>query len=213
MSVPAGKRTLSKMEYMENYYKIYDILMYFIMKDFGIKNVVRDETAYIRNSKMLPDDLSQFKEICNRYDIRYESEYPLWVLDQFRIELFNTLNKLLLEITTANSIYPNTEYEFNLRKEHISYAISLCEYLLQCFQRIIHILPVNEEKYMSVVELILKEIDLLRGWKKSTNKMRKIILENDEIARIKAIEDLTRKSIKFNSTGQVVQKAIEEIKK
>lgn len=194
MSVPVNKRTQSKMEFMDQYYKIYDTLMYFLLKDFGIKQVVRNETAYIgRNGITMSDeDKRSFIDTCEKYGITYESEYPIWILNKYRDEIYDSLHRLLLEITSANSIYPSTEYEFNIRRLHATNAITECEYLLQCLQRVIHILPVNPEKYKAVVEAIQKEIMLLRGWKKASNKMRKNVLLNDAKAREKTIAEINR---------------------
>ena len=194
MSVPVNKRAVSKLEFMEQYYKIYDCVMYFIMKDFGIKRVVRDNVVFSDGAKMLPGDKKEFDRICGTYNINYESNYPLWVLEEYRKELFSALHSLLQNITTANSIYPNSEYEYNLRRQYMSLSISNCEYLLQCFQRVISILPVNQEKYVSVVEMIMREIDLLRAWKKSSNKFKKNIIMQEELNRQKIIESMNNKN-------------------
>ena len=137
----------------------------------------------------------EFDKICEIYNIKYESNYPLWVLEEYRKELFSVLHALLQNITTANSIYPNSEYEYNLRRQYMSLSISNCEYLLQCFQRIISILPVNQEKYVSVVEMIMREIDLLRAWKKSSNKLKKNIIIQEELNRQKVIESAYKNNI------------------
>ena len=92
--------------------------MYFIMKDFGIKRVVRDNIVFTDGAKMLPEDKKEFDKICETYNIKYESNYPLWVLEEYRKELFSVLHTLLQNITTANSIYPNSEYEYNLRRQY-----------------------------------------------------------------------------------------------
>ena len=76
----------------------------------------------------------------------------------------------------------------------MSLSISNCEYLLQCFQRVINILPVNQEKYVSVVEMIMREIDLLRAWKKSSNKFKKNIIMQEELNRQKIIESMNNKN-------------------
>ena len=77
----------------------------------------------------------------------------------------------------------------------MSLSISNCEYLLQCFQRIINILPINQEKYVSVVEMIMREIDLLRAWKKSSNKLKKNIIIQEELNKQKAIKSAYKNNI------------------
>ncbi len=94
------------------------------MKDFGIKRIVRNQQAllYTDGAKMEKEDYAQFTNLCSKYNINYEEEYPLWVLEQYRILLFNILNKCMQDITTANSIYPYTEYEYNLRRQYCSFS-------------------------------------------------------------------------------------------
>ena len=52
-------------------------------------------------------------------------------------------------------------------------AIADCESLLQELQLVIDILPVDGEKYMRYVEMVEKEIALLKGWRKADNKKNK----------------------------------------
>ena len=202
MAVPVSRRTESKVKFFDNFYKMYDCLMYFVMKDFGIKRIVRNQQAllYTDSAKMEKEDYAQFTNLCSKYNINYEEEYPLWVLEQYRILLFNILNKCMQDITTANSIYPYTEYEYNLRRQYCSFVIADCEYILQIFQRVIHILPINPEKYSNVVLLIEEEISLLRKWKKSTNKLYKSVLiqkekESNKENNIIPIKEIKEKSI------------------
>ena len=86
---------------MEQYYKIYDCVMYFIMKDFGIKRVVRDNVVFSDGAKMLPGDKKEFDRICGTYNINYESNYPLWVLEEYRknyFQLYILFYKTLLQL-------------------------------------------------------------------------------------------------------------------
>lgn len=46
-------------------------------------------------------------------------------------------------------------------------------------QYIISIIPVDAQKYIRYVEMIEKEIALLKGWRKSDNKILKKIRENE----------------------------------
>ena len=55
-------------------------------------------------------------------------------------------------------------------------AIGQCYRLLQELQYSIEVLPVDIEKYARFVEVIEKEIYLLKGWRKKDNKLKKGIL-------------------------------------
>lgn len=178
MSVPKSKRKESKFKVFEVFSKMYNCIVFFIAKDFGIKRIVRDSfVVFTDGAKMVDEDLYIFKDICQRYNICYEEEYPLWLLDKFRNNLFDHLDNCRFYIIAGNSIYPNTEYEYNLRREYCHKAIIECQYVLNTFQQILNILPVNIEKYDSMVRMIDEELTLLREWKKSTNKTYRKALE------------------------------------
>lgn len=75
--------------------------------------------------------------------------------------------------------YPVCESEFYDRRNFQNHAIGNCEQLLQEMQYIISIIPVDAQKYIRYVEMIEKEIALLKGWRKSDNKILKKIRENE----------------------------------
>lgn len=201
MSVPKSKRKESKFKVFEVFSKMYSSIVFFVAKDFGIKRIVRDSfVVFTDGAKMVDEDLYVFKDICQRYNICYEEEYPLWILDKFRNNLFDHLDNCRFYIIAGNSIYPNTEYEYNLRREYCHKAIIECQYVLNTFQQILFILPVNIEKYNNMVSMIDEELTLLREWKKSTNKTYKKALEaKKKQLAIKESDTKTEEKSKNNS--------------
>lgn len=180
MSVPKNKRTVSDLEFFNTFNKIFDNIMYFTIKDFGIKHVVRNEYTLLKDLKMLDEDRADLERICKEYDISFRAEYPAYILEYHRTKILDILYDLLEDITTANSIYAFTEQECEMKRRYINSSIAKCNTLLQVFQRIINILPVNVEKYKRTTDLIVEEIKLLRSWKKSTNKDLRRAIYNTE---------------------------------
>ena len=121
------------------------------------------------------EDKSNFIDICTKYGINVESEYPLWLIEYYRDWILELLKNLINNVTQANTIYPTSESEFYLRRKYQHEAIANCYQLKQAFQTAIRILPVDVEKYMPFVGMIDKELELLKSWKKSDNRILEAI--------------------------------------
>lgn len=180
MSVPASQRKEAETKFYVHAYNMYDEIMKFLMKDFGTKRV-KDYKMFLNRLKVTKEDKAMFDELSRKYGFEVEMCYPAWVLEEFRKTIFEALNKLLYEVTSAYTIYPNTLYECNLKREHQWNAISLCQYIKQVLQRVINIFcnKPDIEKYMVYIEMIDEEVRLLKSWKKSENKIRRKCIENE----------------------------------
>lgn len=171
MSVPKGKRTPSKMEFFNQAYKLNYMISNLLIKDFGIKSVTKDLRAFTYAAKMEADDRGKFLDICNKYGINVEAEYPMWLMEYYRNWILKILQDMINNITQANTIYPTTVTEFEFRRRYQWQAIGNCYQLLQAMQIAIKALPVNVNKYMPYVEEIKKELEALKHWKKSDNRL------------------------------------------
>lgn len=171
MSVPKGKRGLSRTEFYRKAYVLNDALTRLLIKDFGIKSITRDLNTFTRNAKMNQEDRTQFQTLCEKYHIDVESEYPLWLIEHYRSSIINSLDSLISNITHANTIYATTVSEFELRRNYQWRAIGDCKEVLQTLQTVIRVLPVDANKYMKYVDLINEELELLKHWKKEDNKL------------------------------------------
>lgn len=83
------------------------------------------------------------------------------------------LRDLMKNICSANTIHITNKEEYYMRRNYQTQAICNCENLLQEMQYIICVCHPNVEKYMVYVDIIEKEILLLKGWRKSDNKIFK----------------------------------------
>lgn len=181
MSVPVGKRTVSKMEFFHLAKKLKRDVTLLLIRDFGVKSISRDLKTFTHSAKMNEDDRKEFCELCNKYHIDVEAEWPMWLIDEYRDNILQLLRLLKENIVTANTIYPvepDFEYWHNLRRKHQKLAQANCYQLLDALQDICYVLPVNKEKLMPYVELIEKEMNAIKNWQKRTNQQYKKYLES-----------------------------------
>ena len=75
-------------------------------------------------------------------------------------------------VYTANSIYPTYYEELVERRVHQDLAIGQCYRLVQELQYAIETLPVDVNSFLRFGEDIQREIDLIKGWRKSDNKFK-----------------------------------------
>lgn len=161
MSVPEGKRGKSPTEFLHLAYKINKAITLLFVRDLGIKRVSRDLKTFTHSAKMTPEDRGVFEELCKKYNIDVEAEYPLWLIEHYRNEVLKILTTMCENITAANSIYPSgdrMEYWFNLKQKYQRLAQANCYQLLQVFQNICYVLPTDKNKLMPYVGMIQQEI-------------------------------------------------------
>ena len=89
--------------------------------------------------------------------------------------MMRILQNMMDEITSANSIYATNLSELDERRKHQNEAIACCYKLFQEIQYIISIFNSDLNKLVPIIDMIEKEVDLLKGWRQSDNKSRKKI--------------------------------------
>ena len=180
MSVLKNKRALSELEFFHNATELRREITLLLLRDFGVKDKVRTVKSLYGISNMEPEDTKKIQEMVEKYGMcgSIVEEYPMWLIDKMRNNVLNIYHSMIMNITQANTIYPMSEEEFHDRRNFQNHAIGNCEQLLQEMQYIISIIPVDAQKYMRYVDMIEKEIALLKGWRKSDNKILKRIRES-----------------------------------
>ncbi len=91
----------------------------------------------------------------------------------FTFPMTNLLIKLVNNITAANTIYPKSLAEAEKRRDYQTEAIINVEQIFQHLQYILDTLPADPDKFQPVTELLVKEAQLLRGWRKAGCKFIK----------------------------------------
>ncbi len=173
MSVVKSKRSMSSLEFFHNAILLRKDITKLLMRDFGVKTFHRNIHFVADVHDFEKEDAEVVQQIFDKYDLDrcFVDEFPMWLLDKERIYFMDILRSLFKNIVKANSIYPVNMNEYYERRNYQNSAIGDCEDLLQEMQYILTIMPVNAEKYMKYVEMIEKEIALLKGWRKSDNKI------------------------------------------
>ena len=105
-------------------------------------------TRFVMNEKIVPK--------------RYRPVFTFPMVSRL-IELFNN-------ITAANTIYPKSLREAELRREYQTKAIITVEQIFQLLQYMLTTLPINANKFRPVTQMLIKEAQLLRGWRKNDYK-------------------------------------------
>ena len=161
------------MEFFHNALILRKSITELLMRDFGIKGFKRTIKFVGSVEHFEPEDKILVEELFEKYNMGrcFLDDYPDWLIEKERIYFLDILRNLIKNIVKANTIYPVNMNEYKERRSYQNNAIGDCEDLLQEMQYILSIVPVDAEKYMQYVELIEKEIALLKGWRKGDNKI------------------------------------------
>jgi hypothetical protein len=160
MSVLKNRRGLSRLEFYHNGRKLRKELTLLTLRDFGIHS---------RGSRFKEDTGSQQPE--GFYDE---------LLAEFSKNIRDLLRDMMCNITAANTIYPVNNDELLLRRRYQTGAIINCEQLLQEILYCEDVVPVKMSKFVPYVEKIEFQIKLLKGWRKSSNKLQKQIADRQK---------------------------------
>ena len=169
MSVLARKRSQSKYEFYTNAVRLRCEITKLLLRDLGVKKLVRN--LVIKTDNMEPQDADLLLGVMEKYELKaFPAEYPQWLIQKLRDSIWEIMRDMHVNITRAYSIFATNMAEANERRNAQNRAIADCESLLQEMQLAIEVLPIDAEKYMRYVDLIEKEIALLKGWRKADNK-------------------------------------------
>lgn len=172
MSVLARKRGLSSLEFYKNAIVLRHKITKLLLRDLGLKKTVRN--IRLNTKEMEEADYITWNSINEKYGFaRIPGDYPEWLIEKLRTSIWDITRDLMLNITRAYTVWATTRAEADLRRLSQDKAIADCESLLKELELAIDVLPVDAEKYMQYVEIIDKEIALLKGWRKSDNKRNK----------------------------------------
>ena len=181
MSVLVRKRKLSELKFYDNAIRLRRSMTYLLMRDLGAKRGVRDIQWMAKD--LPPQDAELLLAVAERNGLkRFETDWPSWVIEKLRDNIWRLLTDMMTAITRAYTIFATSKAEADERRLCQDRAIACCESLLKEMELAIDILPVDANKYKTQVKLITEEIMLLKGWRKSGNKKRKE-LEAQEAAR------------------------------
>ena len=175
LAVLKNLRKLSSMEFYKTAINIRKSITEWLLKDFGVVGKPFSVKRVIKNID--EEDEKIIDDIFLKYGVnpnkQFQNEYPEWFVDFERDIIIKILHEMIANITSANSIYAVHDFEFDLRREYQDKAITNFYQLYQELQYITSIFKTDLNKYVEILDLIDKEVDLIKGWRQSDNKKRK----------------------------------------
>jgi hypothetical protein len=159
MAVLKNRRGLSKLEFYHNARKMRKELTALTLRDFG---------AHSRGAGFKTDAEQQPPE-------GYYDE----LLKEFSDNIRMLLRNLMLNITAANTVFPQNAAELQTRRDYQTRAIINCEQLLQEMLYCGDALPVKASKFLPYIEQIEYEIKLLKGWRRANSKIAEALAEKE----------------------------------
>lgn len=125
----------------------------------------QSQLEFYHTATVLRSELTRF--VMNEKNIpkRYRPVFTFPMVEKL-IQLFDC-------ITAANTIYPQTDHEAEMRRDYQTKAIITVNQILQLLQYLLTTLPIDADKLQPITELLLKEEALLKGWRKSDNSKYK----------------------------------------
>lgn len=193
MSVLKNKRDLSDMEFYKNAIRMNQELATWMMRNFGTRRNPRSVNQVIKNineddQKTIDDVFAKYSQSPNH---EFVSEFPEWYVDRKRKRLLDLCDDLIENITNANSIYPTEEFlheEFAIRREFQWMAICNCKDIEQVLQGIRVDFRIDINKINKFLDMSKREVDLIKGWRQSDNKVRKGAEKKIEAKKKKELE-------------------------
>ena len=193
MSVLKNKRDLSDMEFYKNAIRMNQELATWMMRNFGTQRNPRSVNQVIKNIN--EDDQKTIDDIFSKYgkppNHEFVSEFPEWYVDRKRKRLLDLCDDLIENITNANSIYPTEEFlheEFAIRRKFQWMAICNCKDIEQVLQGIRVDFRIDINKINKFLDMSKQEVDLIKGWRQSDNKVRKGVEKKIEAKKKKELE-------------------------
>lgn len=191
MSVLARKRKLSELKFYDNAIRLRRSMIYLLMRDLGAKRGVRDIKWMVKD--IPPQDAELLLAVAERNGLkRFETDWPSWVIEKLRDNIWTLLTDMMAAITRAYTIFATSKAEADERRLNQDRAIACCESLLKELELAVDILPVDANKYKVQVKIITEEIILLKGWRKAGNKKVKELEEQEAARTAKLIREKLR---------------------
>jgi len=175
MTVVKRKRKQSRFEVIHHFYQLRKEMTDLLLRDFGYS--VKKADFHLK--KMFGgrdiDELNENEK--HHYQMRQKRHYAFeeWFIYDRRQVIMECFREIQENISLANSTYPTNYVELCERRLRQDRAIGHCHRLLQELQFTIEALPVDVNVYLRFAEKIDRQIDLLKGWRKSDNRFKQAL--------------------------------------
>lgn len=156
MSVLACNRRQAKLQVYTSAVELGEIIISLAQRNFGIKDIdeiVRIKYAYGKETK---EDFAKYRQL----------------LHDFKKQLIWNSNLIPGYVRAANSIHPKSMPEYHQRRTRQNDAIAGCENLKMLLQKIVETFEVDVNYFREAILAIDREIDLIKSWRQSDNKIK-----------------------------------------
>lgn len=177
MSVLKANRKPSPFEVIHHAYKVRTVITDLALRKFGLKEYIPKPRP--QGYDKWDERQREGYEKSVRKNIERYNAFVEWFIPDEQKAILQLMRSMIHEIFLANEIHPQFLYECDERRKHQDLALGFCENLIQELQYVISTLPVNVEKYEDITNMILQEQALIKGWRKSDNKIRKSIADKE----------------------------------
>ena len=165
--IPKGKRKECKFEVFHHALKMRKGIMELVIRNFGLKRKPKEDLLDF--DKMVQDNFFEFVE-------------------RERFYITDILRNIASCITRANKLFPTTLEEFSERRLLQDKAITYCFDLVTELQFCMETLPnIDINGFLRYAEVIQKQILLLKGWRKSDNRL-KAGIESNLAKKVKSVK-------------------------
>ena len=174
MSVPKGKRNLSRFEAQHHFYQLRAAVTELVLNDFGFS-----QEKYLSKMEKYRHDhqaSANVDEVVERWEKKNDS-FVRWFIDEEAKEILDLLREIERNFTLGNSIYPGDSpakiFEFIERRKYMNRAIGLCYTLKQEINYVLRTLPVDINKFERFAISIDEQIKLYKGVRQADNRLLK----------------------------------------
>lgn len=202
MSVPKSRRKESQFEVFHHLAHMRKEITDLLLRDFGYDKV-KSEKAQVKHlcGRAIEDLDEHDRDIYDKRCARDAAFHEWFILDE-RKAITDCLRQITSCVYMANNIYSMYPHELIERRLHQDRAIGYCFGLVQELQYAIETLPVKMDIYMRTAELVLTEIKLIKGWRKSDNRFIKNVKWTDcKSCPLRAASDSSANFANVNSNG------------
>lgn len=162
MSVLVSDRKESKFEAITYSIELHDMLLEFMQRGFGVKDLehyVRVRYAYGKDET---EDFARYR----------------YLMANFKTRIDQLASQLTSNVRAANSTYPTSMREYEQRRSYQNNAIVNCEQIIKELQRVVEIFEVDINTYGRYVTAIDREIGLIKKWRQRDNKIKAYLQGN-----------------------------------
>ncbi len=181
MSVLKSKRKPSQFEVFHHLAKMRKEVTDFLLMDFGYsedkaKKKVQHQFGGRSREELTDAEKERYDKIKKRMEAFNE-----WFIEDERKAVTDCLRNIGRCIFSANANIPQYRQELVERRILQDEALGYLETLKQELQYTIETLPVDINKYVRFSDMIEQEIKLIKAWRKSDNRFKAIVLQDENI--------------------------------